>query len=299
MKSFLKKAVSVVVILAVAFFFGKQFYYSFDALKGFDWNISYFYLAVAFAFFTAHLGLNIVQYYLTLRKMAVKPSLKNVGKARAFADLSGYVPGKVLLLLTRIKYLKKEVSTFNIAASTAFELMLVFFSASLLFLVRAGFSNEVFGAYRYAFYIAIVLCLILMHPGILSFFVNLLLKLMKKEPVQLGLSYGSVFMLALFYLIPWLLIGTAVYFIAYAIAPLSISLIPQITFYYAIAWAVGFLAFFVPSGLGVREGVLSYALSFLMPSYIAIIVAVLSRILLMAAQLLLAGLFAAHTHKSG
>jgi uncharacterized membrane protein YbhN (UPF0104 family) len=46
----------------------------------------------------------------------------------------------------------------------------------------------------------------------------------------------------------------------------------------AIASILGLGAIFAPSGLGVREGVLVYLLSYVMPGSVAVIVSVLTRI---------------------
>ena len=46
----------------------------------------------------------------------------------------------------------------------------------------------------------------------------------------------------------------------------------------AISSTLGLLALFAPSGLGVREGVLVYLLSLIMPSTVAVILSILTRL---------------------
>jgi uncharacterized membrane protein YbhN (UPF0104 family) len=46
----------------------------------------------------------------------------------------------------------------------------------------------------------------------------------------------------------------------------------------AISSTLGLIAIFAPSGLGVREGVLVYLLSLMMPPPIAVIISILTRI---------------------
>ena len=286
--SFAKKVVSVIVILLIIFFFGKQIYYSFDGLKAFNWDINYVYLLIAFLIFGLHLLSNVIQYYFTLRHMGLKVSMKDVAKARTVSDLASYVPGKMLLFIMRMKYLKHEMTRLQVAASTTFELLLTISSVSVLFIINLLFGGREFGAYGYLFYLVIPLCFIIVHPKVTSFFVNIVMRFLKKEPVKIGLKYGSVMMLMPFYMISWFLIGLSAFFVVTSVYPISFSLIPQVMVYYGIAWGVGLMAVVVPSGIGVREGILAYMLSFYIPTSFAVIAAFLSRIVLMAAQLVAA-----------
>jgi len=56
------------------------------------------------------------------------------------------------------------------------------------------------------------------------------------------------------------------------------------------AGIIGLFAFFVPAGLGVREGVMVFMLSFLMPPAMAGIIALSSRIWLTFAEVFLFGI---------
>ena len=47
---------------------------------------------------------------------------------------------------------------------------------------------------------------------------------------------------------------------------------------YVLAWIIGFLAFFTPGGLGVRETVLVLMLNLYLPVYISAVLAILSRV---------------------
>lgn len=86
-----------------------------------------------------------------------------------------------------------------------------------------------------------------------------------------------------------LLTGVAFYFLARALAPLPLSLMPFSAGVFALAWLIGFVSFFAPGGLGVREGVLAYLLSPIVTGPMAIIIAILARVWLMAGELLCVG----------
>lgn len=58
---------------------------------------------------------------------------------------------------------------------------------------------------------------------------------------------------------------------------------------YALAWIVGFLSFLIPSGLGVREGLLGLLLANNMPVPQATLIALLCRVWMLSAEIVLAG----------
>ena len=78
-------------------------------------------------------------------------------------------------------------------------------------------------------------------------------------------------------LISWILWGLAHQFILWGLGgDASLSLLIGAL---SIAWLVGFFAFFLPAGLGAREGVFTFNLSLFLSGGIAGIIAVISRTL--------------------
>ncbi len=58
---------------------------------------------------------------------------------------------------------------------------------------------------------------------------------------------------------------------------------------FAFAWIIGFFSFLTPGGLGVREGLLGLLLANYLPTYQATLVALLCRLCMLSAEVLLAG----------
>ncbi len=63
---------------------------------------------------------------------------------------------------------------------------------------------------------------------------------------------------------------------------------------YAFAWLVGFLSFLTPGGLGVREGLLGLLLANYMPTSQATLIALLCRVWMLSAEIVLAGVVFFH-----
>lgn len=88
----------------------------------------------------------------------------------------------------------------------------------------------------------------------------------------------------------WICQGLAFYLFVRSLAPVAWTDAGILTACYAFAWIVGFLSFLTPGGLGIREGLLG----FLLPSYMsvpqAMLVALLCRVWMLSAELILASI---------
>ncbi len=91
----------------------------------------------------------------------------------------------------------------------------------------------------------------------------------------------------------WILNGAFFYFLAATVTAVTPSLFIPLSGVLAVSWAAGFLVLVVPGGLGVREGSMIYLLANLVPFPVAVTISVVTRILMLAAEILMAALYAA------
>jgi len=102
-------------------------------------------------------------------------------------------------------------------------------------------------------------------------------------------SFFQFLRFLLTYLLLWGCCGLAFFLFVKSLSPLGWHQFPAMMGIYATAWTVGFLSVVTPGGLGIREGVLSLLLSAYLPPATATLVALLSRLWSLAAELVLAG----------
>ena len=136
--------------------------------------------------------------------------------------------------------------------------------------------------------LTIVALLVVLHPRILSAFLNTALRLLKRKPVVLSLRYGDILLVTLAWCASWFVAGCAFYVLLLALWPQAPLLaLPICIGIYAIAWDIGFVSFITPSGLGFREGAIIglFALALPLPGALAAIMAVLSRFVSTLAEL--------------
>jgi uncharacterized membrane protein YbhN (UPF0104 family) len=200
-----------------------------------------------------------------------------------------YIPGNVWHVLTRILWVGKYGVSRPVAfASMTIELItklaagMLVFSASLLFWRDSGaIGSLLHGPLVDILGVASILALlIILHPRVLNGLLNLALHLLKRDPVKLTLRYSDILFVTLAWCASWFVAGCAFYVLLLALWPgAPLVALPICIGIYAFAWDIGFVSFFTPSGLGVREAAIVglFALALPLPAGLATVMALLSR----------------------
>ena len=161
--------------------------------------------------------------------------------------------------------------------------------AAFLFLISLFFfPNELLANYKWATIGLVILFLICINPKIINFFLSKLGKLMKKDDMEITITYPQMIKVVLLFICNWLIVGTGFYI-------LVVSLYPSVGFsqwlyvggIYGLSAIIGILAIFTVSGLGVREGILIAGLILIMPKEYAVIISIVSRLWATIAELIL------------
>jgi uncharacterized membrane protein YbhN (UPF0104 family) len=126
-------------------------------------------------------------------------------------------------------------------------------------------------------------------PPVLTRLVNLVLKIMRKGPLPKPLSWRGVLNACTWLVLTWILFGIHLWLLANALGAPGIDGITRCIGGFALAMAAGVVFIFAPSGAGVREALIVAALSPVMSSGEALGIAVVSRALFIAADVLSAG----------
>ena len=213
--------------------------------------------------------------------------------ARIFfvSQLGKYVPGSVWSILTQIELSRRHnipkrsnvtVGVLAIAVSITTGLSL----AALLL----PFSGPA-AMHRYWWILLIIPVLLgALHPAVLGPALNVALRLVRREPLPRTPSWAGLGRVAALQAVVWLMLGLQAWLLLVGLgAPVARSL-PVAIGGYALAYGLGQLAIGLPAGAGVREVALTVALSTVVPTPVALVVALLSRGMLTVVDLSLAGL---------
>lgn len=133
--------------------------------------------------------------------------------------------------------------------------------------------------------LAIVVCL---HPRVFARCSNILLRRMGRPPLPRLPRTRQYIVPLLLILTTWLVTGTGLLLMVMSLTHVAPAAMPIVICTQALAMTVGFLAFFAPAGIAVREGILLLLLEPIIGSGFATIVAVAMRIVQTLVEIILA-----------
>jgi glycosyltransferase 2 family protein len=209
-------------------------------------------------------------------------------------QLGKYLPGSVWPVLAQMELgTVHQVPRHRSASASVLAMLASLLTALLVAAVTLPLTGHA-GSYLWA-YAAVPLLLACLHPRVLRWGMDRLLRLARRPALEQPLS-GSVLARVLGWaLFAWVFNGLQIWLLVPAHSGMSLLLSVG---GYAFAWSVGFLVVFAPGGLGVREVVLVTTLTPLVGAGTATAVALVSRAVTTASDLICAGVSAAFRRNS-
>ncbi|WP_061961337.1 lysylphosphatidylglycerol synthase domain-containing protein [Demequina flava] len=292
-----RPVIAIAVIGAVAWFFGTTLAENWDSLQEQDLSLGWwaagatllFVLAVAVS---GALWGRLV-HTLTHERIGLKESIR----AHNRAWLLKYIPGQVGFVMSKVVWGKaRGLSRLKILLSVVYEnafLLLGSTVPTILILLLARGGDTAVSATVWIAVAAMVPLALAMHPAILSKVLTVLGKrtLGRAVPASALLTTGSALRYQLAFLLPRVINGVGVVVIAVALADAAPSSWIPLAAAYALAGAVGIMAVFVPSGLGVRESVFVLFAAPYLGTEMAILVALIARVLATFADIIIAAIY--------
>jgi hypothetical protein len=258
-------------------------------------KFDYRFIFLAILIYPAGMLPTAFSWHTLLQSISVRLPFKTNLRIFSLSALPRHIPGFVWYISSRTLLYKEELvpASLIVTASAADILLLAltgFLSALLLLVSGIRFSQEISTVQTGAFVaIPILILLIISFP-----LVNRLLPyFLKRRGVQEipRLHQGSLVITLLAMLIAWAGGGLILFVLAQAIYPLSWSFYPAMIGAWGAAGAVSLTVGIGIQGLGIREVTLSAILSLFMPPVIAILLAVVFRLVLTAGEFLWVMLF--------
>ncbi|WP_248961803.1 lysylphosphatidylglycerol synthase transmembrane domain-containing protein [Sphaerisporangium perillae] len=129
-----------------------------------------------------------------------------------------------------------------------------------------------------------------LHPRVLTFGLNLVLRIARREPLD-RVSGSAMLAAAGWTMAGWLFYGVHIWLLLSDMRPGGgPSLFAVAAGAYALAWVTGLLTVIVPAGIGVREGAMVLVLAPFLDAPHALVIAVVSRLAFTLADVAWAGL---------
>ncbi|WP_233508176.1 lysylphosphatidylglycerol synthase transmembrane domain-containing protein [Spongiactinospora gelatinilytica] len=241
----------------------------------------------------AALGGGMLTWRALLADLGSPLPVRQAAKVFFVGQLGKYIPGSVWPVLAQMEMGRDLGVPRSRSAAAFFLTMPIQMAGGLLVaavtLLTAG--PAAIGPYAWALLLVPVLA-VLLEPRVINAVIGLGLRLLRREPLERALTRRG--MLGA---LGWSLAGWAAYGLHLAVilgqsGATGVSgarLVAFATGAFALSWCLGIMTFVVPAGAGVRELAMVAVLSPVLPQGPAIAVALTSRIVLVAGDLLCAG----------
>lgn len=285
----LRRAATLLLVAAAAAFLALNIRRNWAQLDAFPWDISVPRMALSILGLTAVLAWGVVVWQRVLRRFPHPPvHLPTLLRIWFLSNLSRYIPGKVWQFVSAAELgrnagLSRAVLLTSMVVHVAFSLLaavLVAIATLPTTFLRLGLGTLPATAAASAIAIAAV------HPAILNTLFRLVPARLRKDVlVWNGRWIDGIELLALS-IVSWCLYGaTFALFIGAVVSIPARAAIP-LAGVNALAFVTGYLAFVAPGGLGPREAAMALLLRPFAPAGVASLIAVVSRLWMIAAELL-------------
>jgi uncharacterized membrane protein YbhN (UPF0104 family) len=202
------------------------------------------------------------------------------------SQLGKYLPGKVWSVIGRV-YLGDRIGldAVRVSVSLVIEIGLNLVTGLILAALTLGIGDTLSRDMRLLMLIAVPIGIVALHPRVFLPLLNMAMRIARRGDAPFRWSGRSHLQMIALYAVSWVVYGGAIYLLIDSLAlPMSSAPagVPARVAYIvganALAWAIGFLAFLTPGGLGVREAGFAYFLNLWVGASAAALLAIIVRV---------------------
>jgi uncharacterized membrane protein YbhN (UPF0104 family) len=233
----------------------------------------------ALLFACASLALNATLWHRMLLRLGAQVQQGTAVRVWFASQIVRYAPGNVWHLLGRASLSAKHGLNIEIVGiSLIIELLQTITSALVVAALSIPFWSR---SQPQTYWLVLLFPLFVCYsfPNLIQYPLTWILRRAGRQTVLPPLRPYDLYALLPGYCLGWVLYGCGLFLLAQSLYSVDWQTFPIIAGSFAIAWVIGFLSFITPSGLGVREGVLSYLLSFVLPTPVAVLLALVAHTL--------------------
>ena len=280
-------------MVACFYFLGDRLAHDWHKIPWQEIRLSIPLLISAFLVMFAWMAVYGLTWKVLLKGLGERISLYNSVSVLAVSQVGKYIPGKLWFTVGRMYLAKKlGISEAKTAVSTAMELALSLLGAVILFgFAVALIPQGIVPSRVYLAFLLIPFCIVAVYPPILNRVTGFILKRLHQPVFEVRMTFVRLLAVLGLFVLMWVIEGLGCYILIRSFYPIELSRLPMVAGAFALSWILGFIVLISPAGLGVREGIFTFALRLVMPEPVAIIAALLSRVWITVTEGLLALIF--------
>jgi uncharacterized membrane protein YbhN (UPF0104 family) len=273
-----RRGITIALTLVAIASMGALLYANWDTLRTFEWHIRPLPLALSFAFYSLALAFALLAWGSIMSSLGTSVPWREHIRVYCISNLARRLPGVLWHVVGRIAlYDHEKAGPAAISVGSGLELVLMTLSGIALSMMTwpAMAAERLHPGWIVG---GLVLGLALIHPRVLRIPLQWVRASAETVP-RPRLRYRQVLGWLLLYGGSWLAGGIVLYFLIAAVYPVSLAQLPSTIGAWSLSGMVSMVAAFLPVGLGLRELALGLLLSSFLPDGLAIVVAVIARLL--------------------
>lgn len=287
------RAAQLALVAAAVYFLAAYLVRSWASIQEYDWTLRPGWLALSAAAFLLFYLLQTVVWWLVLRGVAVRCAYLTAAATWAKSIPARYIPGTVFMFVGRAWLSHaRGMPVDRVSAAMVYEQALGVCSALVTVGLLFPFWEYHPGATALGL-LGIPVIVALLHPRVFGPLAGRVLRAVHRPPLEATLGFGAVAALLVYFVVSWFVAGLGAWLLARALTDLGVEALPLVVAANALAYVVGMVAFFIPSGIGVREAVLTASLARQLPAGVALAWALLLRAWVTVVELAFVGIVAA------
>ena len=283
---YIKYSAKFLIVLIILVFFIRYIYINWTSVSQYQWKFNYPLLSISLILVIANFIFLVQIWKKLFFKMGYFLKFRKAFKIFFYSTMGKYVPGKVWSVLGAVYLCEKEGIPPKVSGTAAVLFQALNMIAGLLLVVLVSGTKFLGGIPKILYLPLAMILIIFIYPPLMEKVLNAFLKLLKREPIKIGLSFRHNLGFTLLFLLSWCVYGVAFNVFIRSLTPYSYDLMLFIASAFVLSYVIGFLSVFIPGGLGVREGILVLYLSNYFPLPVATLIALLSRLWMTAAEIL-------------
>ncbi|MCI0405910.1 MAG: flippase-like domain-containing protein, partial [candidate division Zixibacteria bacterium] len=250
-------------VLLIFLFLGKKVVSDWQAVQQYEWKINYFWLVFSLLILFGNFVYLSWVWSEILKIFGKTLRLKKAFKISYLSNLARYLPGRIWQYISLVAMCEREGISKSTSTASFVLSQLINIPAALLLILATGVLPAVTRQdwIKDAIWIlggAVTLgaLVVITQPKLTEKTLRWLLRKVEKTEPAVALKKTSLAGIFASYVFGWFLHGTAFFFFTVAVTGEVENFFPVVGAYVA-AYLIGYLSFFTPGGLGVREAVLA------------------------------------------
>lgn len=268
------------VVLTVFYYIGHSLWQHWEEISSYHFRPSVPLLLVASFLWVGGFLFFAVNWTYILRSFSQDVSYATGTRIWLVCQLGKYLPGKVGAVLGRYVLCRREgIRGAEISLSVLLESLLDAASGFFVFLLVLPLKSKGLEGWRFLWVVgSLVAAVVALQPRIFYGVINPVLHRLGRQVLDIKISFPLVLRFFVKYLGAWVVVELSFLLFVRSIWEVPFPLLAKLVGVMAISWVLGFLAFFSPGGLGVREGAMTFFLSFYFPTGTAVVIPLAARL---------------------